>query len=70
MCLFRAHGTVTADLILDRDAALGYYDINFNGAYVDGSGSFYVEEYKKPEYQVKVNVPAARVLRGSDPGDD
>ena len=31
---------------------------------MDGSGSFYVEDYKKPEYQVKVNVPVARVLQG------
>ena len=31
----------------------------------DGGGSFYVEEYKKPEYQVTVKPPVARVLQGS-----
>ena len=61
-----AHGTVAADFDLASDAALGYYSIDFkkassNGeAYEGGSGSFYVEEYKKPEYQVTVKVPVAR----------
>ncbi len=60
-----AHGTVTADVNLGADAALGYYSIEFPGDGVDGSGSFYVEDYKKPEYQVKVTVPGvARVLQG------
>jgi hypothetical protein len=57
-----AHGTVTADLTLEGDAALGYYTINLNGQI--GSGSFYVEEYKKPEYQVTVNA-TPRVLEGN-----
>jgi uncharacterized protein YfaS (alpha-2-macroglobulin family) len=60
-----AHGTVSADVNLGSDAALGYYNIDFNGDGVDGMGSFYVEDYKKPEYQVKVTVPVARVLQGS-----
>ncbi len=59
-----AHGTVTADLNLAADAALGYYSINYSGNGEEGDGSFYVEDYKKPEYQVKVNVPVARVLQG------
>jgi hypothetical protein len=57
------HGTVTADLDLAGDAPLGYYNISFNGQYT--SGSFYVEEYKKPEYQVKVTPAAQRVLQGN-----
>ncbi len=57
-----AHGTVTADLTLENDAALGYYSINLNGQL--GNGSFYVEEYKKPEYQVTVNA-TPRVLEGN-----
>ncbi|HTX74990.1 MAG TPA: MG2 domain-containing protein, partial [Terracidiphilus sp.] len=57
-----AHGTVTADLTLDNDAALGYYTIVLNGQI--GDGSFYVEEYKKPEYQVTVNA-TPRVLEGN-----
>ncbi|MGB6691714.1 MAG: MG2 domain-containing protein [Terracidiphilus sp.] len=57
-----AHGTVTADLNLESDAALGYYSINVGTA---GAGSFYVEEYKKPEYQVTVKPAVQRVLQGN-----
>ena len=67
-----AHGTVTADLTLAADAGLGYYSIGLNapGAgdnrfYGYSAGSFYVEEYKKPEYQVTVKPAAARVLQGN-----
>ena len=58
-----AHGTVTADLTLESDAALGYYSINLGG--MGGGGSFYVEEYKKPEYQVTVKPAVSRVLQGN-----
>ena len=65
-----AHGTVAADLTLPSDAALGYYYIRFNGQ-LHGSGSFYVEEYKKPEYQVTVKAGgAAGAARQSDAGHD
>ena len=63
-----AHGTVTADLNLEADAGLGYYSIQLsrNGqSFIAGNGSFYVEEYKKPEYQVTVKPVAARVLQGN-----
>ncbi len=68
-----AHGTVAADFDLASDAALGYYSIlfsgentnQFNDGFEGGSGSFYVEEYKKPEYQVTVKPVAPRVLQGS-----
>ena len=70
-----AHGTVTADLNLASDAGLGYYDINLGGQPAGGgdedeasggnSGSFYVEEYKKPEYQVTVKPTAPRILQGN-----
>jgi hypothetical protein len=61
-----AHGTITADLTLESDAALGYYTISIakNGKEA-GSGNFYVEEYKKPEYQVTVKPAAPRVLQGN-----
>jgi hypothetical protein len=59
-----AHGTVTTDLNLAADAGLGYYTINLD-AVQGGDGSFYVEEYKKPEYQVTVKPSAARVLQGN-----
>ncbi|MGA3131857.1 MAG: alpha-2-macroglobulin family protein [Terracidiphilus sp.] len=69
-----AHGTVAADFELAPDASLGYYSIDFNGkanagdddeGEGGGSGSFYVEEYKKPEYQVTVKPTAPRVLQGN-----
>ena len=60
-----AHGTVTADLTLANDASLGYYSVLLGGAADNaGSGSFYVEEYKKPEYQVAVKPSVQRVLQG------
>jgi len=59
-----AHGTVIADLNLPADAGLGYYSIALDGVQ-SGSGSFYVEEYKKPEYQVTVKPTAARILQGN-----
>jgi len=69
------HGTVAADFDLASDAALGYYSIDFKGkanAGGDneyegggGNGSFYVEEYKKPEYQVTVKPTAPRILQGN-----
>jgi uncharacterized protein YfaS (alpha-2-macroglobulin family) len=68
-----AHGTIAADFDLASDAALGYYSIDFNGNASAGDenfegigeGSFYVEEYKKPEYQVTVRPAAVRVLQGN-----
>jgi len=59
-----AHGTVTADLTLAADAGLGYYSISLDN-FQNSSGSFYVEEYKKPEYQVTVKPTAPRILQGS-----
>lgn len=60
-----AHGTLTADLELQSDAALGYYNVSFGDSGVEGGGSFYVEEYKKPEYQVTVKVPVTHLLQGN-----
>jgi uncharacterized protein YfaS (alpha-2-macroglobulin family) len=66
-----AHGTIATDLTLASDAGLGYYSIrltmgggDLSGGSYYGYGSFYVEEYKKPEYQVKVTPSAQRVLQG------
>jgi uncharacterized protein YfaS (alpha-2-macroglobulin family) len=60
-----AHGTLAADLDLPGDAALGYYYIHLSDSGVEGGGSFYVEEYKKPEYQVTVKAPVTHLLQGS-----
>ena len=63
-----AHGSFSADLTLAGDATLGYYgiQIQMNGSDISGeSGTFYVEEYKKPEYQVTVKPVTQRVLQGN-----
>jgi uncharacterized protein YfaS (alpha-2-macroglobulin family) len=60
-----AMGTFHGDLDLGANAALGYYSINVQNAQgVRMNGSFYVEEYKKPEYEVKVNPDKQRVIEG------
>ncbi|HEX4489414.1 MAG TPA: MG2 domain-containing protein, partial [Terriglobales bacterium] len=55
-------GTLNGSLDLPATAALGYCSISLSKGYV--SGSFQVEEYKKPEYFVKVTPESPRVLQG------
>ncbi|HSM85779.1 MAG TPA: MG2 domain-containing protein, partial [Candidatus Limnocylindrales bacterium] len=59
-------GSIHADFTLAQDAALGYYSISVkSGAATYGmNGGFNVEEYKKPEYEVRVTPDKARVLEG------
>jgi uncharacterized protein YfaS (alpha-2-macroglobulin family) len=60
-------GTVHGELKLSGTAALGYYSISVSTAgqrHYNMSGGFHVEEYKKPEYEVKVTPAQARVLQG------
>lgn len=62
-----AFGTVHADFVLPPDAALGYYSISIHsqgGPSYGMNGGFNVEEYKKPEYQVRVTPDKPRVLQG------
>jgi len=61
------YGSVHGDLDLSATAALGYYSISVNGRGGERypiNGGFYVEEYKKPEYEVKVTPSAPRILQG------
>ncbi len=57
-------GTVTGDLTLSARAPLGYYTIRLGPADDNISGSFHVEEYRKPEYQVRVSPQSGRLLQG------
>ncbi len=60
-------GSVHGDLNLTENAALGYYSISVNTGgqrRYNMSGGFHVEEYKKPEYEVKVTPSGGRVLQG------
>ena len=60
-----AHGTASVDIDLPSDATLGYYSVRLNDQGAVGGGSFYVEEYKKPEYQVTVKSTVTHLLQGS-----
>ncbi len=60
-------GGVHGDFTLGPDAALGYYSITVNrktGGRYGMSGGFNVEEYKKPEYEVRVTPDKQRILEG------
>jgi uncharacterized protein YfaS (alpha-2-macroglobulin family) len=62
-----AFGTIHGDMALPAGAALGYYSISVRskgGDHYSIEGGFHVEEYKKPEYEVKVNPSTPRVLQG------
>lgn len=62
-------GTLSGSVELPADAPIGYYSINVGldgdegiaGAY----GGFHVEEYRKPDYEVKVQAETKRVLQGA-----
>jgi len=54
-------GGVSGEYKLPEDAGLGMYRIYLPG---DGGGQFRVEEYKKPEFEVKVEAPEKPVSLG------
>ncbi len=58
-------GTMHWDYVVPRDAHLGMYylSMQMGERYVEGT-QFSVEEYKKPEYSVKVTAQTPRVLQG------
>ncbi len=57
-------GTVSGEFRLSATAALGYYSLEVRIGENDVRGGFNVEEYKKPEYEVRVIPAAPRVLQG------
>jgi uncharacterized protein YfaS (alpha-2-macroglobulin family) len=57
-------GTFSGELDLPEETTLGNYNINASVGEDSASGSFDVEEYKKPEYKVKVTTPQAFVNTG------
>ena len=61
------YGGFDGELTLGADATLGVYRIylpgKLNGG-VSGGGSFRLEEYKKPEFEVKVEAPKEPVMLG------
>jgi alpha-2-macroglobulin len=57
-------GTIHDDLILPAAASLGYYSIEIKSGDSQANGQFEVQEYKKPEYEVRVTPAKPRVLQG------
>jgi uncharacterized protein YfaS (alpha-2-macroglobulin family) len=56
-----AFGGLDGSFELPSDAALGVYQVFITNL---GGGSFRVEEYKKPEFEVKVEAPTKPVMLG------
>jgi alpha-2-macroglobulin len=60
-----ALGSAHGDLDLPATAALGYYSITVSTGQYSANGGFDVEEYKKPEYEVKVTPAVPHVVQGN-----
>ncbi len=58
-------GTAEWNYVIPTEANLGFYylSMQLGERYIEGA-SFSVEDYKKPEYQVKVTAQTPRVLQG------
>ncbi len=56
-----AYGGLEGEYVLPQGAALGVYNADIPNM---GNGSFRVEEYKKPEFEVKVDAPTDPVMLG------
>jgi hypothetical protein len=59
-----ANGTLQGELVLPETTALGYYSVIVHAGDATVDGGFNVEEYKKPEYEVRVTPESKRVLQG------
>lgn len=55
---------IEGEYSLPKDAKLGVFQVTLNGKNYSGSGSFRVEEYKKPEFEVTVEAPTKPVELG------
>ena len=57
-----AFGGIDGEFKLDKEATLGQYHISV--PHVNGYVGFRLEEYKKPEFEVKVDAPSEPVMLG------
>jgi alpha-2-macroglobulin len=57
-------GTVHGEFNLAEAAPLGYYSIELRAGESKSHSGFEVEEYKKPEYEVRVTSDKRRILQG------
>lgn len=58
------YGTFDGELVTTEAASLGYYSILARLGSQELRGGFSVEEYKKPEYEVKVTAPKKVYIQG------
>lgn len=59
-----AYGGVAASFDLPEDAVLGHYRVQVDG--IPGQGTFRVEEYRTPEFEVELEMPDAPVVLGDN----
>lgn len=59
-----AMGTVHGSFEIPANARLGYYSLVVRAGEARSYGGFHVEEYRKPEYEVRVLPDPRRVLQG------
>jgi alpha-2-macroglobulin len=58
-------GSINASFTLPASAALGYYSMTVASGEDKASGSFEVQEYRKPEFEVTVASPERFVVQGA-----
>lgn len=59
-----AAGTLDGEFAVPEGAALGYYSILIRAGERTVYSGFHIEEYRKPEYEVRVAAEERRVLQG------
>ncbi len=60
-----AYGALNTSFAIPAGAALGYYTITIASNEQQASGSFEVQEYRKPEFEVTVTSPNRFVVQGN-----
>ncbi len=58
------YGGIEGEWDIPEDATLGVYQLSVKGLHFAGGGSFRVEEYKKPEFEVTVQAPEKPIALG------
>lgn len=57
-------GSASIDYTLPTDAALGYYSVEVKQGGNSTHGGFHVEEYRKPDYEVRATAKQQRIVQG------
>lgn len=59
-------GSAAAEYAVPAAAALGYYSVSVRAGERAVSGGFHVEEYRKPDYEVRVTPGVGRMVMGGE----